>query len=78
MKLRRTYINRRQIKNSEGEFIWELDNSYELSPKLSFLILCQGIFAAWVHINRRSDRNNINRDRRAGRKNNGEDGELME
>ena len=39
MKLRRTYINRRQIKSSEGEFIWELENSYELSPKLSFLIL---------------------------------------
>jgi biotin operon repressor len=39
MKLRRTYFNRRQIKSSEGEFIWELENSYELSPKLSSLIL---------------------------------------
>ena len=39
MKLRRTYLNRRQIKSSEGEFTWELENSYELSPKLSSLIL---------------------------------------
>ncbi len=39
MKLRRTLLNRRQIKSSEGEFIWELENSYELSPKLSSLIL---------------------------------------
>jgi len=39
MKLRRTVYNRRQIKSSEGEFIWELENSYELSPKLSSLIL---------------------------------------
>jgi len=33
------YFNRSQIKSSEGEFIWELENSYELSPKLSSLIL---------------------------------------
>lgn len=39
MKLRRTYFNRRQIKSSEGEFIWELENSYELSPKISSSIL---------------------------------------
>jgi len=39
MKLRRTILNRRQIKTSEGEFIWELENSYELSPKLSEQIL---------------------------------------
>ncbi len=39
MKLRRSILNRRQIKSSEGEFIWELENSYELSPKLSSLIL---------------------------------------
>lgn len=39
MKLSRTYFNRSQIKSSEGEFIWELENSYELSPKLSSLIL---------------------------------------
>ncbi len=39
MKLRRTILNRRQIKSSEGEFIWELENSYELSPKLSEQIL---------------------------------------
>jgi DNA-binding Lrp family transcriptional regulator len=39
MKLRRTVLNRTQIKSSEGEFIWELENSYELSPKLSSLIL---------------------------------------
>jgi hypothetical protein len=39
MKLRRKILNRRQIKSSEGEFIWELENSYELSPRLSSLIL---------------------------------------
>jgi len=39
MKLRRALLNRRQIKSSEGEFIWELENSYELSPKLSEQIL---------------------------------------
>jgi hypothetical protein len=31
--------NRQQIKSSEGEFVYELENSYELSPKLSSLIL---------------------------------------
>lgn len=39
MELRRTELARRQIKSSEGEFIWELKNSYELSPKLSEQIL---------------------------------------
>jgi len=39
MKIRRTELNRRQIKSSEGELIWELENSYSLSPKLSSLIL---------------------------------------
>lgn len=39
MNLRRSLINRQKIKSSEGEFIWELENSYELSPKLSSLIL---------------------------------------
>jgi len=39
MELRRTELSRRQIKSSEGEFIWELKNSYELSPKLSEQIL---------------------------------------
>lgn len=39
MKKRRTVFNRQQIKSSEGEFIWELENSYELSSKLSSLIL---------------------------------------
>jgi DNA-binding Lrp family transcriptional regulator len=39
MKKRRTLLNRSEIKSSEGEFIWELENSYELSPKLSSLIL---------------------------------------
>ena len=39
MKIRRTVFNRSQIKSSEGEFIWELENSYELSPKLSSMIL---------------------------------------
>jgi Fic family protein len=39
MELRRTELARRQIKSSEGEFIWELKNSYELSPRLSEQIL---------------------------------------
>ena len=39
MELRRTEIKRREIKSSEGEFMWELKNSYELSPKLSEQIL---------------------------------------
>jgi len=39
MELRRTDLSRREIKSSEGEFIWELKNSYELSPKLSEQIL---------------------------------------
>jgi len=39
MKLRRTIFKRSQIKSSEGEFIWELENSYELSPKISSMIL---------------------------------------
>ena len=39
MELRITELARRQIKSSEGEFIWELKNSYELSPKLREQIL---------------------------------------
>jgi hypothetical protein len=39
MKIRRRVLNRRQIKSSEGELIWELENSYSLSPKLSSMIL---------------------------------------
>jgi hypothetical protein len=39
MELRRAELVRREIKSSEGEFIWELKNSYELSPKLSEQIL---------------------------------------
>ena len=39
MKLQRTVFNRSQIKSSEGEFIYEMENSYELSPKLSHQIL---------------------------------------
>jgi DNA-binding CsgD family transcriptional regulator len=39
MELRRTEQSRREIKSSEGEFIWQLKNSYELSPKLSEQIL---------------------------------------
>lgn len=39
MKIKRRVLERRQIKSSEGEFIWELENSYELSPKLSSMIL---------------------------------------
>lgn len=33
------YIQRQQNKTSEGEFIYELENSYELSPKVSEQIL---------------------------------------
>lgn len=32
-------LKREQLKTSEGEFIYELENSYELSPKLSEQIL---------------------------------------
>ncbi|MBL1215833.1 MAG: DUF1670 domain-containing protein [Ignavibacteriae bacterium] len=39
MRKSRRILAREQIKSSEGEFIWELENSYELSPKLSSLIL---------------------------------------
>lgn len=39
MKRQRTALERNQIKSSEGEFLYELENSYELSPKLSSLIL---------------------------------------
>ncbi len=39
MKISRRVLNRRQIKSSEGELIWELENSYSLSPKLSSMIL---------------------------------------
>lgn len=39
MQLKRTEFNRSQIKSSEGEFIYEMENSYELSPKLSQQIL---------------------------------------
>lgn len=39
MRLRRRFLDRRQIKSSEGELIWELENSYSLSPKLSSSIL---------------------------------------
>jgi len=39
MRLRRRFLARRQIKSSEGELLWELENSYSLSPKLSSSIL---------------------------------------
>ena len=39
MKIKKREVARRQIKSSEGEFLYELENSYELSPKLSSLIL---------------------------------------
>lgn len=39
MEERRAEKKRREIKSSEGEFIWELEHSYELSPKLSEQIL---------------------------------------
>lgn len=39
MKIIGKALKRRQTKSSEGEFIWELENLYELSPKLSEQIL---------------------------------------
>jgi len=39
MKAKAKSLRRRQTKSSEGEFIWELENLYELSPKLSEQIL---------------------------------------
>jgi biotin operon repressor len=39
MRIKKRQIERQQIKSSEGEFLYELENSYELSPKLSSLIL---------------------------------------
>lgn len=39
MRIKRKELERRQIKSSEGEFMWELKNSYELSPRLSSMIL---------------------------------------
>jgi hypothetical protein len=39
MKLRRRLLDRRQKKSSEGELLWELENSYSLSPKLSSSIM---------------------------------------
>ena len=39
MKIKKRQTARMQIKSSEGEFVYELENSYELSPKLSSLIL---------------------------------------
>jgi hypothetical protein len=39
MRIRRRFLDRRQRKSSEGELLWELENSYSLSPKLSSSIL---------------------------------------
>jgi transcriptional antiterminator len=39
MKRRRAILSRQAIKSSEGEFIYELEKSYELSQKLSSMIL---------------------------------------
>jgi hypothetical protein len=39
MELKRTLLTRILQKSSDGEFIWELENSYELSPKESEQIL---------------------------------------
>jgi len=66
MKLRRRILNRRQIKSSEGEFIWELENSYELSPKLSSLDIndSQRMLASRLQLKGRTNRSNSNRDRR--------------
>lgn len=39
MKKEKLALDRAQLKSSEGEFLYELENSFELSPKLSALIL---------------------------------------
>jgi hypothetical protein len=39
MRIKKRQIERQQIKSSEGEFLYELQHLYELSPKLSSLIL---------------------------------------
>lgn len=39
MRISRKFLDRRQIKSSEGELLWELENSYSLSPKLSSSIM---------------------------------------
>ena len=39
MRITRRFLDRRQIKSSEGELLWELENSYSLSPKLSSSIM---------------------------------------
>jgi DNA-binding transcriptional regulator YhcF (GntR family) len=39
MKIKKRQIVRKEIKSSEGEFLYELAHSYELSPKLSSMIL---------------------------------------
>jgi hypothetical protein len=39
MRIKKRQIERHQIKSSEGEFLYELQHLYELSPKLSSLIL---------------------------------------
>lgn len=39
MQVQRSLFNRREQKSSEGEFIYEMENSYELSPKISQQIL---------------------------------------
>jgi hypothetical protein len=39
MRVKKRQIERQQIKSSEGEFLYELEQLYELSPKLSSLIL---------------------------------------
>jgi len=39
MKKRTAILGRQAIKSSEGEFIYELEKLYELSPKLSSMIL---------------------------------------
>ena len=37
--MNRKELERREVKSSEGEFVWELENSYELSPRISEQIL---------------------------------------
>lgn len=39
MRISKKFLDRRQIKSSEGELLWELENSYSLSPKLSSSIM---------------------------------------
>lgn len=39
MQLRKTIFSRSQIKNSNGEYIYELENAYELASKEIIILI---------------------------------------